>query len=65
MPIPAPNENEQADSGSTFESHNELEIGRQLPPPFARMYIARFLRRTDNGGWLYSVIVLPPGGESR
>lgn len=50
---------EETGSTSTFESRVELAPGTQLPPPFAMMYISRFLRRTDSGGWLYAVIILP------
>ena len=58
-----PVNNEATESTSTFESRTELKIGRQLPPPFAMMYISNFLRRTDRGGWLYSVIIVPGSGE--
>lgn len=57
-----PMENETTESTSMFESPTELEIGQQLPPPFAQMYIARFLHRTERGWWLYSVIIIPKGG---
>lgn len=50
---------EETGSTSTFESRTELTPGIQFPPPFAMMYITHFLRRTDSGGWLYAVIVLP------
>ena len=50
------------DDAPTFESRAELKIGQQLPPPFARLFISRFLRRTDNGGWLYSVMIVDPPG---
>ena len=43
------------DSLSTFESRTELPIGTRMPHPFERMLISAFLRRTDTGGWLYSL----------
>ena len=54
----SPNE----ETESTFESRNELSIGQRLPPPFAHLQINVFLRRTDSGGWLYSVSFIPPEG---
>jgi hypothetical protein len=49
---------EPGDPDATFESRTELKPGQRLPPPFARMFISHFLRRTDNGGWLYSVVIV-------
>lgn len=42
-------------SDSLWENPNELEIGTHLPPPFSRLYIREFLRRTESGGWLYAL----------
>lgn len=42
-------------SDSTFESRVKLEIGAYLPPPFSALYIREFVRRTESGGWLYSL----------
>jgi hypothetical protein len=38
---------------STFDSPEELPVGLRLPPPFDRMRIASFLRRSETGGYLY------------
>lgn len=43
---------------SVFEAKQELEPGMRFPPPFARLVIGNFIRRTDTGGWLYEVNLL-------
>lgn len=56
LPAAAPTVPSGAGSlSSTFEAKQELTPGMRLPPPFARLVIGEFLRRTDTGGWLYAV----------
>jgi hypothetical protein len=49
-----------ASTDSVYESKAELPIGLRLPPPFSRLFISEFLRRTDAGGWLYALGMSDP-----
>ena len=51
--------NNETESTSLFESRQELPIGARMPPPFEMFCIASFLRRTNTGGWLYAIAIVP------